>query len=98
APGERVTVEAMRGDRTPHNLTMTGTLGELMGMWIHMPASAAERLFGQAAQATDAMLMVERGKEDAVQARLNDMPIVNAVTSKQVAITEFRKQTGESQS
>jgi putative ABC transport system permease protein len=94
APGEAVEISAITGDPAPHRIVMAGTVPELMGLWIHMEADDFHALLQQAPQVTDALLMVESDKTERVQEKLNDMPNVVSVMRKEVAIAEFRKQSG----
>jgi putative ABC transport system permease protein len=95
APGDTVTVEPVTGERTPRRITMTGTIDELMGLWIHMPSQRMHALFRQAPYATTALLVVDRDQVEETQARIVDMPQVASVMRKDVLIREFRKQTGD---
>lgn len=93
-PGERVTVEPMQGNRSPRTLTMTGELDELMGLWIHMPSEKVNALLGNEPLAMGATLMVQRDQVKKAQAEITDMPQVASVLRKDLAIAEFRRQTG----
>jgi putative ABC transport system permease protein len=93
-PGDRVTIEPMQGDRSPRTITMTGTLDELMGLWIHMPSEKVHTLLGNEPLAMGATLMVQKDSVKKVQAEITDMPAVASVLRKDLAIAEFRRQTG----
>ncbi len=95
-PGESVRIEPMQGERTPRVLTMTGTVDELMGMFIHMPSTKEFALFGDAPNASSAILLVDANRVKAVQAEINDMPQVTSVMRKDLFVAELRKQTGDS--
>lgn len=94
-PGDTVVIEPMQGERTPHTLTLTGTVPELMGLWIHMPLRSMQTLLREAPNVSEALLVVDSDKVDAVQDEINDMPQVANVLRKSLLISEFRKQTGE---
>jgi len=95
-PGDTVEIEPLQGDRTVKRLTMTGTLPELLGLWVHMPAATMHRLLGVSPTASEALLRVDRDRIEAVQATLSDMPGVASVLRKELVINEFRKQSSES--
>lgn len=94
-PGDTVMVEPLRGERRPRPLTLTGTVSELVALWIHMPAGDFERWLGVGSMATAAMLSVDSDQIDAAQAELMDMPQVAGATRKSLVIDEFRRQQGE---
>lgn len=95
APGDTVMVQPMQGDRTPRPLKLTGTLHELMGLWIHMPAVDFERWLGVAPMATEAMLLVDKAHIEELQDELLDMPQVATALRKELIIRDFRQQQGE---
>jgi putative ABC transport system permease protein len=94
--GDSVRIEPMQGDRTPFSLAMTGTVSELMGLWIHLPARTLFQKLGQAPSAQIALLYVDADKVEAVQEEVNDMPIVSSVLRKDLLLNEMRSQTGDS--
>lgn len=96
APGDKVLVEPLQGDRTPRELTMTDTLSELMGLWIHTPSATMHALLGEAPAVTEATLFVDPDAIAEVQREITDMPQVSGVLRKDLAIAEFRKQSGDS--
>jgi putative ABC transport system permease protein len=93
-PGDVVRVEPLQGERTPRTFTMTGTLSELMGLWVHMPSDALFALLGETPSATGAMLLVDREHVEAVQRAMHHMPNVSSVMRKDLRIAQLRKQTG----
>ena len=94
-PGESVVVEPIQGERTPRTLTMTGTLPELLALWVHMPAADFERWLGTAPMATEALLFVDGDQVEALQDELLDMPQVATALRKELIIRDFREQQGE---
>ncbi len=95
APGDTVTAEPLQGERTPRSLKLTGTLSELMALWIHMPESDFARWLGTAPMAHEATLQVDREQVEAVQDELLDMPQVATVLRKELVVAEFRRQQGQ---
>ncbi|MDB4977356.1 MAG: hypothetical protein JWN48_5697 [Myxococcaceae bacterium] len=94
-PGDSVMAEPLIGDRTPRRLTMTGTVSELMALWIHMPHDDFERWLGSSGLITGAVMSVEPEAIEAVQNELMKMPQIASATRKSMIIEEFRKQQGE---
>lgn len=95
-PGDVVDIEPLQGERTVKHVTMTGTLPELLGLWVHMPAATMHRLLGVSPTASEALLRVDRDKIESVQKTITDMPGVASVLRKELVINEFRKQSSES--
>jgi len=94
-PGDTVIAEPLEGDRRPRPLTLTGTLSELMALWIHMPEADFSRWHGSAPMATGAVLQVDADRIDAVQDELLDMPKIATAARKELLIHGFGKQQGE---
>jgi putative ABC transport system permease protein len=93
-PGDTVLVEPLQGDRTARPLRLTGTVSELVALWIHMHEEDFEPWLGTGPMATGALLLVDQDKVDAVQAELIDMPQVASATRKDLIVQEFREQQG----
>jgi len=94
-PGDTVWVEPLLGDRTPRSLKMTGTVSELMALWIHVPADDLQRLLGTENMVTGATMLVDKEHISEVQDELLKMPQVGGATRKELLIAEFRKQQGK---
>ncbi len=95
-PGDRFVVQPLTGERKPLELTLTGVTKELFALWIHMDADQLHRAMGEAPSASEALLVVDKDRIEAVQDEITDMPGVATVMRKQLMIDEFRRQTGES--
>jgi putative ABC transport system permease protein len=94
-PGQSVIIEPLIGERKRLELTMTGTISELMALWIHMHEDDFAPWYGTSHMATGAVLDVEADKVDVAQAELMKMPQVAGATRKSVFVSEFRKQQGK---
>ena len=94
-PGDSVQIEPLTGERKPRTLRMTGTVSELVALWIHMNESDFARWLGAAPLATMALLQIDADQVSTVQDELLDMPMVAGATRKALIIEEFRKQQGE---
>jgi putative ABC transport system permease protein len=92
--GDTLLIEPLTGDRTPRPLVMTGTVSELLSLWIHMHEADFARWLGVAPLATEAHLLVDSGQVEAVQRELNRMPQVASAARKQLLIDEFRRDRG----
>jgi putative ABC transport system permease protein len=97
-PGDPILVEPLQGNRTPRLLTMTGTLSELIGMWVRISDVAMNDMLGEDPAVTDAMLLVDPPQVWDVQRTISDMPQVASVQRRDLLIAEFRRQTGDSMS
>lgn len=92
--GDTLMVEPLLGDRTPRPLTVTGTVSELLSLWIHMREADFARWLGVAALATEAHLLIDSDRVEDVQRELNRMPQVASAARKQLLIDEFRRDRG----
>jgi putative ABC transport system permease protein len=95
APGDTVIVEPLQGERTPRELTLTGTVSELIALWIHMTEDDFHRWLGVGPMVNSVQLLVDADQVDLVQAELMDMPQVASAARKSLLIDEFRKQQGQ---
>jgi putative ABC transport system permease protein len=94
-PGDTVWAEPLTGDRTARPLKLTGTVSELMALWIHMPADDLQRWLGTENMIVGAAMLVDKEKVARVQDELMKMPQVGGATRKELIIAEFRKQQGK---
>ncbi len=94
--GDTVTIEPLQGDRTPRLLTMTGTLSELMGLWVRTSDQMMNAMLRDAPAVTDVMLLVDSDKVSEVQREISDMPQVAGVIRKDLVVAEFRRHTADS--
>ena len=92
--GETMIIEPLEGDRTPRPLVMTGTVSELLSLWIHMREADFARWLGVAPMATEAHLLVDADQVEHVQRELDRMPQVASAARKQLLIDEFRRDRG----
>jgi putative ABC transport system permease protein len=93
--GDELLIEPLRGDRTPRSLRITGTVSELVALWVHMYEPDFQSWLGVGPMATSVMLTVDEDEIDTVQAELIDMPLVATATRKTLIVEEFRRQQGE---
>lgn len=77
--GDALTAEVLEGSRPVKEMTVTGTVDELMGMNAYLDIRALNRLMNEDDLISGAYLMVDRRFEDDLYARLKRMPAVAAV-------------------
>ncbi|MET0285879.1 MAG: ABC transporter permease, partial [Polyangiales bacterium] len=94
-PGDSVIAEPLVGDRTPRKLRLSGTVSELIALWIHMTGDDFADWLGTAGLVTGAVLHVDPQQLERVQDELLKMPQVASASRKELIIEEFRKQQGE---
>jgi putative ABC transport system permease protein len=94
-PGDRVIAEPLIGDRTPRELRMSGTVSELIALWIHMTGDDFADWLGTAGLVSGAVLQVDPSYLELVQDELLKMPQVASAQRKALIVEEFRKQQGE---
>ncbi|MGC2518858.1 MAG: ABC transporter permease, partial [Burkholderiales bacterium] len=91
APGDTVMVELMDGKRVRAEMTVGGTVGELAGMNAWMRFDDLNRMAGEGPLASSAALVVDRTEENALLARLKEVPGVATVIVKSTLLDTFRK-------
>jgi putative ABC transport system permease protein len=94
-PGDTVIAEPLLGDRTPRKLRMSGTVSELIALWIHMTGDDFAAWLGTTGLVSGAVLQVDPKYLSVVQDELLKMPQVAAASRKELIVDEFRKQQGE---
>lgn len=82
APGDALQVEILEGDRRTESLVVAATSSEMMGMNAYMRRDAVNRLLREGDMATSFGLLVERGREPDLLARLKEVPRVAGTFSK----------------
>lgn len=92
--GDTLTIEPLSGDRTPRPLVLTGTVSELLSLWIHMHEADFARWLNVAPLATEAHLLIDPDHVEAVQRELNRMPQVASAARKQLLMDELRRDRG----
>ena len=95
-PGDTATVKVLEGDRASHRIPVAGLVDELIGLQGYMRRDALHRLLDEAPGINSALLAVDRGGEDEVVRRLEQMPRVASVTRHDAVVQRLREQSGES--
>jgi putative ABC transport system permease protein len=94
-PGDSVIAEPLIGDRTPRKLRISGTVSELIALWIHMTGDDFASWLGTSGLVSGAVLQVDPRELELVQDELLKMPQVASASRKELIVDEFRKQQGE---
>ena len=92
-PGDLVQVELLEGRREVLQLPVTGTVPELMGMNAYIERRALNQLLREGDLVNQVTVAVERGHEDALLARLKDLPRVGLAISKAVMLRNIEDVT-----
>ncbi len=92
-PGDIIEIELKEGDRGDRELVVAGLIEEGFGLQGYLSKSDLHRLLREAPRFSSALLRIDAPLESLVQARLNDIPAVQAVSRKSDALASFEKQT-----
>jgi len=94
--GDRITVELLEGKRETRQVTVTGRVGELVGIRAYMDQQALARLLEESGNWSGAWLQTDPRALELLYGTLKRMPAVNAVAVRQSVIDSFRKIMDES--
>ncbi len=94
-PGDEIDIELKEGDRGQRKLTVAGVIEEGFGLQGYLSKPILHRLLREAPTFSTALIRIDAEMESEVQARLNDIPAIEAVSRKKDAIASFEKQTDE---
>lgn len=94
-PGDPIDIELKEGDRGQRQLTVAGVIEEGFGLQGYLSKPVLHRLLREAPTFSSALIRIDAPMESEVQARLNDIPAIEAVSRKKDAIASFEKQTDE---
>ena len=86
-------VELLEGRREVLQLPVTGTVPELMGMNAYIERRALNQLLREGDLVNQVTVAVDRGHEDALLARLKDLPRVGLAISKAVMLRNIEDVT-----
>jgi putative ABC transport system permease protein len=93
--GDVIEIELKEGDRGTRELTVAGLIEEGFGLQGYLAKPNLHRLLRESPKFSSALLRIDRSMEGEVQARLNDIPAIQAVSRKSDAVASFEKQTDE---
>jgi putative ABC transport system permease protein len=90
-PGDTLTVEVMEGARPMRQLTVTGTVDDLIGMSAYMDIRALNRLMHEGGSVSGLHLMVDENALPALYATLKQTPAVRSVIVPGALLANFNK-------
>jgi putative ABC transport system permease protein len=96
APGERVRVVTLEGDRRVLEIPVAGLVSEPMGMAGHMSLRELHRLLAEPETINMVLLAVDPRAEQAVQQRVDALPMVASAGNVKRLLQKFAEQSGKS--
>jgi putative ABC transport system permease protein len=90
-PGDTLTVEVMEGTRPVRQLTVAGTVDDLVGMSAYMDIRALNRLMGEGGSVSSLHLMVDENAIPELYARLKKTPAVRSALIPSAMLDNFNK-------
>jgi putative ABC transport system permease protein len=94
-PGDPIVVEMLEGKRIKSEVRVAGTVRELAGMNAYMRLDDLNRLAREGPLASGAGLLVERGEEPRLLARLKEVPAAAVVIVTRTLLETFRATTAK---
>jgi len=91
APGDRVTVEVLEGERRVEPVVVAGLVDELIGFAAYVDERALTRLLREDRTVSGAWLRVDDDALPRLHAELKAMPAVGGVTPRKVALKSFEE-------
>ena len=95
-PGDTITVEVLEGARPVRNLTVAGTVDELVGMSAYMDIHGLNRFMREGATISGAFLSVDPLLASRLYSTVKRIPAVAAVTIRKAALLSFEETLGKS--
>jgi putative ABC transport system permease protein len=92
-PGDTVVVAVLEGERPVHEVQVTATIAEMLGLNAYMDLSALHRLLREGDVVSGVSVAVDPAAADAVYAQLKTFPRVATVAVKATALESFRRTT-----
>ncbi len=93
APGDTVRIEVQEGERRGAEVTVTGTVREMMGMSAYMERRSLNQLLREGDVMNQLTLAVRRGDEPALLKTLRELPQVSMAISKAVLLANIESIT-----
>lgn len=94
-PGDTVEIELKEADRGNRELVVAGLIEEGFGLQGYLAKPELHDLLREGPRFSSALLRIDSPLERLVQARLNEIPAIQAVSRKSDAVASFEKQTDE---
>jgi putative ABC transport system permease protein len=89
APGDRLTIEVLEGERPVRQVVVAGRVDELLGLSAYMDARALHRLLREQGSWSGAFLRVDATRADVLNAELKRMPAVAGASSRLAMLASF---------
>ncbi len=87
--GDQITVEVLEGARPVRQITLAGTVDDLIGLSAYMEINALNRLMREGGNISGAFLMVDSREQSDLYLRLKRMPTVAGVNVPAAALASF---------
>lgn len=91
SPGQELQVEVLDGRRPIRQVTVAGTVDELLGTNAYMEIHALNRLLEEDHAISGAFLQVDSAHQQQLYQRLKQLPAVSAVSIKSAAVQSFEE-------
>jgi len=89
APGDRVTVEVLDGERPVRSVPVAGLVDEVLGLSAYMDQRAVARMLREQGSLSGGLLRVDARHEPALLRALKQMPAVAGVSNREAALASF---------
>lgn len=91
APGDRLRLEVLEGERLRRDVVVSGTVDEPIGLNAYMERHALERLLREEGSVSGAFLHVDAVAAPALYDRLKRLPAVAGVASRRATLVSFEE-------
>ncbi|MGE0884334.1 MAG: ABC transporter permease [Blastocatellales bacterium] len=89
--GDQITVEVLEGARPVRQITLAGTVDDLIGLSAYMEINALNRLMREGGNISGAFLMVDSREQSDLYLRLKRMPTVGGVNVPAASLASFNE-------
>ncbi|MGB8857343.1 MAG: FtsX-like permease family protein [Burkholderiales bacterium] len=93
--GDTIWVETLQGKRRQRELTVAGTVGELIGMSVYMDIDSLNRLMGEAPSVSSVAVTLDRTREAEFFAATKKHPRIATVASKSAMLKSFKENSAK---
>jgi putative ABC transport system permease protein len=94
-PGDQLWVETLQGKRRQREMTVAGTVGELIGMSVYMDIDALNRFMGEATSVSSVAVGLDRTREADFFAATKNNPRIATVASKTSMLKSFQENSAK---
>ncbi len=89
--GDKLWVETLQGKRRQREMTVAGTVGEMIGMSVYMDIDALNHLMGEAPSVSSMAVTLDRTRETEFFAAAKNHPRIATVASKTSMLKSFKE-------